>query len=289
MKQTLNYSGFKFASLLFAFVATFISCDGNDDLSDIDRVSMKTLPQVKYVVGDALNLSDMIITLEKGGSIQDIPYSSFETEHIITNPEDGKILELSDFSMTVKVGDSGSGLIQTIEVTNDVIAVAIKTEPTKDYVVGERLDLTNLVVTLSYENGDQKEVPYSEFGAEIITMPEHGEPLELDDSEVLITHVESEINSTQDINMSAFLPRTGVLKTPPLKTEYAVGEILDLTGTVITFTMFDGTTEVDVVAEDFELFNLSVSPAHGSILEAGDTEVKVSRLFARVSIPLIIN
>ena len=98
MKQPLFFSKYRFAYLLFAFsFVLFTSCGNEDeDLSSINRISMKTLPKLNYILGNPLDLSNMVVTLDKGGNMVDVPFSSFATEDITTEPQNGQLLELSN-------------------------------------------------------------------------------------------------------------------------------------------------------------------------------------------------
>ena len=58
MKQPLFFSKYRFAYILFAFsFVLFTSCgDEDEDSSNINRISMKTLPKLDYILGNALYL-----------------------------------------------------------------------------------------------------------------------------------------------------------------------------------------------------------------------------------------
>ncbi|MDO6759984.1 bacterial Ig-like domain-containing protein [Tamlana sp. 2_MG-2023] len=256
--------------------------------SDIDRVSMKTLPQLDYVLGNALNLSGMVITLDKGGDLIDVPFESFQSEGIITEPENGEILDLTDESVTISVSDSGKGLIQAINVTNEVVAMEIKEAPRTDYFYGEKLDLTDMVLTFSYENGDSEDLSYAEVQNDIETVPVNGEAIS-SDTDLTITHVTTGITVVQELNLSRFFPVSAVLVTPPTKTEYAVGEPLDLSGIVIRYTMSDS-SEVNIGFEDFDALKIGSTPENGTILTADVVVVKIKHLrpTTLVSIPITV-
>ncbi|RPD91763.1 hypothetical protein EGM88_14095 [Aureibaculum marinum] len=293
MKKTIKFTRSKFTYLLvaFAFVVLYTSCNSEDDgpSSDINRISMKTLPQVKYVLGETLNLSDMVITVNRGEGSVDIPFSSFEAEGIITEPENGKPLELSDESVTIKFGTTGKGLIQPINVTNDVVEIRIKTEPNINYVNGQKLDLSDMVLTLVYENGDEEDFEYENIKEDIVTVPAHGDVIKATDTEVLITYGETEVQTVQELELVRFTPVRGELITTPLKSEYEIGERLDLSGTVIRFTLLNNST-VDVAFEDFESFKLTPTPANDEKLSAGRTEVNVRHVSGiQVAVPIIVN
>ncbi|WP_405293244.1 bacterial Ig-like domain-containing protein [Algibacter sp. Ld11] len=293
MKQIINFSRFKFSAWLFTmtFVVLFSACDSDDDASssNISRVSMKTQPQLDYVLGDLLNLTDMVITLDKGGNSIDISFSDFASEGITTEPENGKSLDFSDTSVIVKIGESGKGLTQTIDVHNDVTAIEIKTEPTKDYFYGQKLNLTDLEVTYTYENGVMEDFIYTEIQKEIESVPANGDALE-SDTDVSITHIDSGLNVVQELNMVTFFPRGAVLVTGPENTVYNEGEIIDLSGTLIRYTLING-SEVEIGFEDFDALNINGTPANGSAINAGITEIKVKHILptTQVSIPVTVN
>ena len=295
MKELLSYSRYKFTFLLFslAIAVLFNSCtsDDEDPLADLNRVSMKTLPQVKYVLGNALNLSDMVITLDKGGNSVDVPFASFASEGITTEPQNGKILGFADNSVIIKVGASGKGMMQTILVTNNVVSAVIKNASKINYVRGQKLDLAGLVVTLTYENGDKKDVAYANFAGEIETLPKQGTVISTDQStlDLVITHIVSKVNVKQVLTIEPFFPLTGALVSGPIKTSYTVGALLDLKGTVIKYTLFSGTV-IEVSVDDFAAFNIASSPANGSILASGVTRVTVrhSVFGAQVNIPITV-
>ena len=251
---------------------------------------MKTLPKLKYVLGNPLDLSNMVITLDKGGNIVDVPFSSFATEGITTEPENGQLLELSNKTLLVKVGTTGQGLTQIIDVTNNVVNMVVKTEPTNVFLNGQRLDLSEMVVTLTYENEDERDFTFADFeSTNIITSPENGTVLASANTEVIITHEPTNVSATQQLKINSFIPRTGVIISPPTKTNYAVGEPLDLSGTIIRYTLFNQTT-IEIPFEDFENFRISSNPANRAILQATNTQVRVAHPFgAAVNIPITVN
>tara|TARA_R110001606_G_scaffold2515_1_gene11039 strand:- start:80 stop:958 length:879 start_codon:yes stop_codon:yes gene_type:complete len=292
MKQSLFFSKYRFAYLLFAFsFVLFTSCGNEDeDSSNINRISMKTLPKLNYILGNPLDLSNMVITLDKGGNMVDVPFSSFATEDITTEPQNGQLLELSNKSIIVKLGTTGAGLTQTINVTNNVVDVAIKTPPTAVFFSGQRLDLSDMVLTLTYENNDTRDFTFAEFeDTNIITSPTNGAVLASANTEVVITHEPTNVSTIQAIKINSFIPRSGAIVSLPTKTTYTVGEPLDLKGTIILYTMFNQTT-VEIPFEDFENFRITSNPANRTILQASNTQVRVAHPFgAAVNIPITVN
>lgn len=66
-----------------------------------------------------------------------------------------------------------------------------------------------------------------------------------------------------------------VVKQVPLKLVYTEGEILDLTGLVITLTKSDSTTE-DVALSDFAAKGITTSPSNGAKLSTSNAEVIIT-------------
>ncbi|KAA5821864.1 hypothetical protein FPF71_15265 [Algibacter amylolyticus] len=292
MKQIINFSSSKFLALLcaFGFVVLFSACDSDDDASsNIERVSMKTLPQLDYILGDMLNLSDLVITLNKGGEDIDIPFSAFAQEGITTEPENGTVLDFSNEAITIKIGETGKGLVQAITITNEVTAMEIKTEPKTDYFYNQSLDLTDMVITFTYENGDIADLLYLDVRKDLETVPANGTAID-SNTDVSITHLATGLNIVQELNLTTFFPKSAVLVSGPTKTEYSVNEILDLSGTVIRYTQINN-SEAEIGAEDFEALGITANPLNGKPISAVVTEVKVKHRLpgTEVSFPIVVN
>ncbi|MFC4096916.1 carbohydrate binding domain-containing protein [Euzebyella saccharophila] len=268
------------------------SCESDDD-SSTERISstvhMKTLPKVKYVLGDELDLSEIVLTIDKEGSSVDVPFSSFSSENISVEPANGTVLDFSHEQVTIKVGDSGQGIIQAISVTNNVVAIEVKTKATENYINGQMLDLNDLVVTLIREDGATTDVAYSDFDADIETSPVNGDILEISNSEIDITYIATNVKVAQNIQVVPFSPATGTIVSMPTKGEYKVGELLELEGTSIHFTMEDG-QEIDIPFENFEDFGLTATPAHESKLKLSDSEVEIMHSNGTsIVVPITVN
>ncbi|WP_276167322.1 carbohydrate binding domain-containing protein [Zobellia alginiliquefaciens] len=293
MKYILNFTLDKVALLLMALViSVFSSCESDDEGGEVNTAStvrMKTLPKVAYVLGEALDLSEIVISMDKDGDTVDVPFSSFSAENITVEPSNGTVLNFDHQQITIKIGDTGKGLIQSISVTNNVVELEVKTKATENYVDGQKLDLADMEVTLVYEDGTKENLVFDDFGTEIQTVPMHGDILSTENSEVTVTYVSTKAKITQDIQVVPFAPISGVLTTEPVKSEYEIGERLELAGTVLTYTMSTG-EEVIIPFEDFEAFGLTASPANEEKLKATDEEVQIMHASGvSVSVPITVN
>ena len=292
MEHILNFTRNKVTVLLMALVISiFSSCESDDEgeITTASTVHMKTLPKVAYVLGESLDLSDIVISMDRDGGTVDIPFASFGAENITTNPTDGTVLDFSHHQITIRVGDTGKGLIQAISVTNNVVGLEVKNKATENYVNGQELDLSDMVVTLVKEDGTKNDVAFNDFGTEIQTSPVNGAILSIENEEVIVTYPSTKAKIAQTIQVVPFAPLSGTVTTPPTNTEYEVGERLNLEGTVLTFSMASG-QEVIVPFENFEAFDLMANPVNEAKLRASETEILISHSTnVSVAIPIMVN
>jgi len=267
------------------------SCDSDDNgaVSGENGLSMKTQPKVKYVVGDKLDLSGMVVVMDQEGNMVDVPFDSFAAENITTDPANGKVLDFSDESVIVSLGNTGRGLTQPIDVTNDIVELQINTEPRTDYVNGERLDLSNLMVTTVQEDGTTNDVAFADFGTNFQAVPADSSLVSIDSTTINITYLETGAAIEQEITVTPFEPVSAEVVTPPTKAGYDVGEPLDLAGSVIKYSMADG-NEIEIPFEDFENFGITSLPTNGNKLAVTSTEVQiVTASEFTVGVPVTVN
>ncbi|WP_289040584.1 carbohydrate binding domain-containing protein [uncultured Zobellia sp.] len=292
MKYILNFSQNRIVLLLMALTGfIFSSCNSDDDAEVAvgSTVRMKTLPKVAYVLGEALDLSGIVISMDKNGSIVDVPFASFGSENISTDPPNGTVLDFSHQQITISVGESGAGLIQAISVTNNVVALEVKNKAAENYVNGQKLDLSAMVVTLVKEDGTKSDVAFADFDTDILVAPMNGDVLSVDNAEITVTYASTNAKVAQEIQVLPFAPLSGSVTTPPIKSEYEIGERLDLQGAVITYEMTGG-LEVVVPFEEFEAFELMATPANETKLKATDTEVQIAHSSGvSVAVPITVN
>ncbi|MCK0147647.1 carbohydrate binding domain-containing protein [Arenibacter sp. F26102] len=262
--------------LVAVLLSVFVSCseDKEDMAGGVTGVSMKTLPKVAYVIGEELDLTTLVITLEKGDSEVQVPFTSFGLENITVDPANGTELDFSNQSLSINHKGSGKGLIQSIIVTNNVVSVAVKNKPRESYVNGEKLDLGDLVVSLAYEDGSLEDKAFADFGNTIQTTPANGTVLSEVDSEVVITYVSTNASATQSVQVEAFTPSSATIATPPNLVNYEIGDRLKLEGAVIKYSLVSG-TELKIPYIEFEAFGIVAMPANEDKLKASDTAVEI--------------
>lgn len=88
----------------------------------ITYIDVKTPPAVTaYTVGDALDLTGLVITLFKSDSSkEDVAFADFGSNGITTDPADGAVLTASDTTVAITHTDSGKYATQAITVTSGV-------------------------------------------------------------------------------------------------------------------------------------------------------------------------
>lgn len=165
---------------------------------------------------------------------------------------------------------------QAIGGTGEFIPINIRvtTPPTKtNYLAGETLDLSGMVVTLVANNGGMYDVT-----GDCVFSPADGSTVTSSTTEVNISYTwykdSTVFTAVQPIGIKELA--SIAVTTPPTVTEYDEGDTLDLTGMVVTATFSDGTT--GVVTND-----CTFSPADGDTLAVSDTTISISLTMGTVT------
>lgn len=247
--------------------------DGVNFRSNIDEpgkalvsIGVKTLPKVKYIQGERLDLTEGKITLTyENGVTQDIEMNNSEVSVIGYN-----INKLGEQTLTVVY----KGRITTFKVEvkeKEVIDVKIYLPNKVKYTKGETLDLAGLRVVEIYDDGTR--VPIEEgykiegynsnkVGEQtiVISYKEHTSSYKIEVAEKNIDNIPSDDKEENDKvdnkdennkvddneenkNESIGKKIETVLIIPPTKVNYTKGEKLDLTGLNITVVYSDNTIE----------------------------------------------
>ena len=119
----------------------------------------------------------------------------------------------------------------------------------KDYLHGDALDLTGLVVNVNYDNGSNTQT------TDYTTNPANGAAL---NTVGAVKVTVSYLTFTADFNVTVSAKLTGIaINTDNVKKEYEQGEALDLTGLVVTAQYSDNTTA--------NVTDYTTNPANGTI------------------------
>ncbi|AFA50139.1 leucine-rich repeat protein [Acetobacterium woodii] len=250
----------------------------------VTSVTVKTAPtKITYTAGDLLDLSGLVVTLNKSNSTtEDVPLADFATKGITTTPTNGTGLSDSDNAVTITYTADHQSVSQSITVNPaavTVTSVTVKTAPTKiTYTAGDLLDLTSLVITLHKSDSTTEDVPWADFATKgITTTPTNGTGLSDSDNAVTITYTADNQSVSQGITVNPVtVTVTSVtVKTAPTKITYTAGDLLDLSGLVVTLHKSDSTTE-DVAYADFATKGITTTPTNGTGLSDSDSAVNIT-------------
>ena len=122
-----------------------------------------------------------------------------------------------------------------------------------DYLVGEDFDPAGMVVNAVYSNKVKEEVSSEEYTVEGFDSAEAGEQT------ITVTYQEMKAEFTVNVKEETPEPvLSKVVLTPPVKTEYVVGEALDLTGLAVYAHYSDG-SYTELTPEDYQITELDTT------------------------------
>lgn len=238
-------------------------------------LSVETQPKLSYVENETLDLSDLVVKVQyTNGTSETVEYTEFSAKGLTATPNDGYILTVGDDGQPVVIEHTASD--KTVNTNNlsvaakEVSALAVVTQPTTSYAAGDLLDLSALVVKITYEDSTTKDVPFEEFsdrgltanpadGTQMTVASHNGQP-------VRITHTDSmETADTENLSVVAKTVTGMSVKTQPDELTYLEGDVLVLTGLVVTLTYDVGSPE-DVTLDEFESKGLTTNPEEGELL-----------------------
>ncbi|GLC31548.1 bacterial Ig-like domain-containing protein [Clostridium omnivorum] len=184
--------------------------------------------KTEYVVGQSLDLTGLVVT----GTYND----GTSAPVAITSSNISGFDSTTTGTKTVTVTVDGKTATFNVNVIAKALTgIEITKQPTKtEYVVGQSLDLTGLVVTGTYN--DETSAPVAITSSNI-----SGFDSTTTGTKTVTVTVEGK-TATFNVNIIA-KALTGIeITKQPTKTEYVVGQSLDLTGLVVTGTYNDGTS-----------------------------------------------
>jgi len=257
--------------LLSGLVAIISSCSKDDaEPAELSSLTVKTAPlKTDYKVGETLDLSGLVVTLKMDdGTAIDMNISDFTAEGITCTPANESIISISTSSVKITHTASSKNVSQSISVEELIITgIEIKAAPTKiDYYEEDSLKLDGLIVTLTKEDSSTEDVDFSGFGRKgIVCNPEQDSELTININNIEITHSNSGTKVNQLITVTPIEIIDISIKTAPVKTDYYVNELLDLSGIAISFHMNNGSTR-DVIYNDFVSEGITCNPENETVL-----------------------
>ncbi|MCH5180258.1 MAG: bacterial Ig-like domain-containing protein [Erysipelotrichales bacterium] len=140
-------------ALMFISTIALSSCGSK---ATIDGIEVTTPPtKTDYVIGETFDPTGMVVS---------VMYSDGKSEALnssdYTYSPSGKLSTTTTrITITYKTEEESFTARQSIKVHNNIVSAVKKSDPNKlDYFPGELFDPTGMIITLTYENGDEKDV-----------------------------------------------------------------------------------------------------------------------------------
>ncbi|WP_294985459.1 SHIRT domain-containing protein, partial [uncultured Fenollaria sp.] len=232
-----------------AYTGKLIINNDGFDKDNITNITIKTQPTTYYKIDKdpsetKLDLNKLVVTLtspKKGSTSQeevtrDVPYAKFddyglkvsmpndETPAVYSDVDNNTILNITDNEKKLKVYINDNIFVETDKITvkdgvfriENTKSIETKTEPTTKYVVGEMLDLDDLVLTFTDENDNTKDFTYEDLkklGFNFALCGEDKKPPKTDEEiqkefEEVINPMFEDVKSKEGVYEGSFDPQT---------------------------------------------------------------------------------
>lgn len=196
---------------------------------ELESISVKTKPsKLSYYIGDTLDLTGLeVIGINNNGSTFDIN----QADYICTPTQ-----FTASGEQNITITYNGKTTTFKVSVADIVVKeIEIKNMPSKlSYYVGDKLDLTGLVLIGTNNNGSKVEISGG-FTANIEEITKAGEQT--------VTIAYGDATTTYTINAQELTVEKIEIKEEPTKTEYVKGENLNLSGLKLLITYNSGKTK----------------------------------------------
>ena len=244
----------------------------------LDSIAVTTNPtKTTYRDGELLDLTGLVVTATMKADLTGTTTKEVTSESTFV-PAEGTAVGIGTTKVLVSYTEDGVTKSTEIplNVGHSLSSISVSTMPTKTvYTSGEQLDLTGIVVTALYSDGQLSDVTNS-----CTFSPADGTVLSTTGIQaVSVSYTESGVTRTTSFNV-------GVDEEPepptlfslsvahaPTKTVYYVGDTLDLSGAVFTAIYSDSSTK----QLTWQSAGIICSPSHGTTLStSGYINVSVS-------------
>ena len=164
-------------------------------VSVLDSIAVTTPPtNTDYSVGDTLDLTGIVVTATYSDNSTRVV-----TDLCTYSPADGATLTSANSSITITLSEGGvtKTTSQAISV-KELTSIAVTTPPTTtEYILGEQLDLTGIVVTATYDDSSTLDVT-----AHCVYSPSNGAVLGVNDTTITISYTKGSITKTATQSIS---------------------------------------------------------------------------------------
>ena len=192
----------------------------------IENIAIVEMPKTEYFVGQTFDSEGLKVVANYTSGMQ----IDVTSECIFSNSEaltiDDEIITISYLNFTTDLPINVSKV--------EMISISITKAPSKIvYYEGEKVDTNGIEVTANFNNGSTMVLSEGfSYSPEVVTV---------NDSTVTITY--QDLKTTYKITVLEPVINKIEITTPPNKTSYFRGDMIDTTGLVVTGTYTDGSTE----------------------------------------------
>ena len=203
-------------------------------INDVKEISMNEKPKTSYKIGESLDLTNGKITVKRATGTDEVINL---TDPRVTVTGFDSSAENTNLTITVTFTENGitKQTSYKVSVVDSILSMEIETLPKQNYLYNEPLDVSAGTIKVTRNSG-----------VEVINMTE-SMVKEMDNtlfnSKTLGTRnlkvTYGGITKTYEITVSDYV--TGIIITPPRKTNYEYNEALDLTRGTVQKVMASGT------------------------------------------------
>ena len=203
-------------------------------VNDVKEVSMNVTPKTSYNIGEGLDLTNGKITVKRATGTDEVIN--------LTDPRvtvTGFDSSAENTSLTIMVTFTENGITKQtsyeVSVIDTILSMEIETLPKQNYLYNEPLDVSVGTIKVTRNSGVEvinmtesmvKETDNTSFNSKT-----------LGTRNLKVTY--GGITKTYEVTVSDYV--TGIIITPPTKTNYEYNEDLDLTGGTVQKVMASGT------------------------------------------------
>jgi hypothetical protein len=234
-----------------------------DVTNRITTLTVKVPPVDNYEIAETLDLSSLVINLvRENGETSELAFDDFK-EDVVCEPAHGDLLSLANNKVVVTYLPTNVKMEIGIQVNPFMpVASVVKIMPDKvDYSLGEKLELSGLVMEYDLGSGKTREITYETFHLfGIETSLKDNEVLGKTDTKLTVSYSASGVSSDLDITVDPTLDvKTIHVKTFPEKLFYKEGDLIDLSGLEVAITRTDNVV-LDIPLQYFPKVDLVTNP-----------------------------
>ena len=238
--------------------------------SPLQSISLKTgtTHKTHYKVDQNIDPNGLVIIPKyaDGTEGDEVPYVGNEAEFSFS-PALDYALTTSDNQVTVYYGTAGDkkSVSYAINVSTALVTeIKIVTTPSKvDYIEGQNIDPTGLVINVKYDDNTDTDVSYFDGDARFSFTPNTNTALAITNTQVTVSFGGQ--NDSYDITVrEKQISSIERVANTPTKLNYFEGDSFDLQGLKIKVTYDNGTDEI--VNYDGNETDFVITPTQGSVL-----------------------